>query len=379
MVAYEHLGYRFVGTDDGRIMHYKDEQFLARLFSFKTITSSSATLKAKNKVHAITAEYSLLAASGYGGEIIIADIFNPEKRFSLFHSKVTVSALLFLSKTQLIACNVNGEVFRIDLRSHEAKKLTTIKTDINSITFIKEHNALLIGAKDNFFTLIDTLTWTLLEQKFLLQNHIIDDAKEFFKTLSKEKLSKAIAKAREDFTRKAQSGYLTKTKPYQERNAKTPKEDTKALKKLQNAYDDNDFTHCYELIDTYNLTNTTLCDFFEKHWKKIVVKSERSALNGDAKEVIKIFDELLFIKTRAQKIGDFLRLAFFSKLEQLIQKDQHNTAQNLIYSYIDIFGYDVEISKIISEFELKSHQKIAIFFHQKDRVSRLAWRGYFQR
>ncbi len=140
--------------------------------------------------------------------------------------------------------------------------------------------------------------------------------------------------------------------------------------KLLLLYKKNRFRECYELIDMSNIEGLELVDLLEKHWIKLVLQCEQYALNGNIKEIKKSLGELISIKTRADKIGDLLRVAFFSKIELLIEEKNFNSAQNIIYSYIDIFGEDVELKESMKKFERESNIKLAITqkeHHNKDR------------
>lgn len=143
--------------------------------------------------------------------------------------------------------------------------------------------------------------------------------------------------------------------------------------KLLRLYKKNSFKECYELLDESNIKDLQLVELLEKHWVKLMIKCEDYALDGNIKEIKISLGELISTQTRADKIGDLLRLAFYSKITILIQDKNFNSAQNIIYSYIDIFGEDVEIKDIMKEFEKSSSNKLAITQKQLSRESRYGW------
>lgn len=144
------------------------------------------------------------------------------------------------------------------------------------------------------------------------------------------------------------------------------------IEKLQHAYKANNFALCYEILDTHhNLSFTDIGVLLEKHWSKIVQKSEECALKGNIKDIKATLGELIHVETRREKIGDLLRVSFHTKTKALMAKKSFKNAENIIYSYIDIFGLDNEISSIMKHYEAKSKLKLAIT--QDSRRTRDGW------
>ena len=141
--------------------------------------------------------------------------------------------------------------------------------------------------------------------------------------------------------------------------------------KLLHAYEKNNFKECYELIDRYSMENIELVTLLEKHWIKLMIECEDYALNGNVKAIKATLDELISTKTRVDKIGDLLRVAFHSKIKSLKESEKFATAENIIYSYIDIFGLDIEIKEIMKEFQKRSSKILAIT--QNEKVLRDNW------
>ena len=144
------------------------------------------------------------------------------------------------------------------------------------------------------------------------------------------------------------------------------------IEKLQSAYEENNFALCYEILDAHhNLSFTDIGMLLEKHWSKIVQKSEEFALQGNIKEIKATLGELIHVETRREKIGDLLRVSFHTKTKALMAKKSFKNAENIIYSYIDIFGLDNEIGSIMKHYEAKSKLKLAIT--QNSRQTRDGW------
>lgn len=144
--------------------------------------------------------------------------------------------------------------------------------------------------------------------------------------------------------------------------------------KLQNAYKANDFKTCYEVLDTNkNLNATELGILLNKHWAELVTECEEYALRGDAKSIKLALENLITITTRKDKIGDLLRVSFQSKIKAFIANKNYQGAQNIIYSYIDIFGNDNEMKSLMKTYEYLSASKLAITLENGERTPRDEW------
>ena len=150
--------------------------------------------------------------------------------------------------------------------------------------------------------------------------------------------------------------------------------DTKLLKKLQKSYQEEDFVSCYEIIDSTNtLDSLELTILLEKHWIKLMSKCEDYALEGDIKGIKSTLKELIRVKSRVDKIGDLLRLSFHIKIKELMTKKSFKSAENIIYSYIDIFGDDSELQFIKRTYQKVSRKILAITLSQNSHLARDNW------
>lgn len=150
--------------------------------------------------------------------------------------------------------------------------------------------------------------------------------------------------------------------------------DCNSVAKLQMHYEKNEFKSCYEIIDSnYNLDNLELTTLLEKHWTKIINQCEEAALKGDIKQIKSLLGELIGIKSRLDKIGDLLRLSFYIKIKALMAKRNFKSAENIIYSYIDIFGRDSEILAIMRLYEKTTKKRLAFTINQENYVARNNW------
>ncbi|WP_457743182.1 hypothetical protein [Sulfurimonas sp.] len=148
-----------------------------------------------------------------------------------------------------------------------------------------------------------------------------------------------------------------------------------AVENLLENYEENNFKRCYELIDEepFILLNLQLTKMLEKHWNKLINKSEKYALYGNIKGIKATLNELIITKTRAKRVGQLLRTSFIVQINDLIVDKKFKSAQNFIYSYIDIFGIDKDFYRIIKSYENKSSHKLAIISEKQDRLPRDSW------
>ncbi len=165
---------------------------------------------------------------------------------------------------------------------------------------------------------------------------------------------------------------------------KTPTADQKQLKELQifaklaamlkELYEKGEFIASYELIDNYQrLQDVALAQKLENEWAKLMQECEEYALKGDIKSIKMRLGALIELPTRLAKIGDLLRVSFHTKIKMLLAKRSFVSAQNILYSYIDIFGCDSEIRTLISIYEHLSGEKLAITLESERKIGRNDW------
>jgi len=147
-----------------------------------------------------------------------------------------------------------------------------------------------------------------------------------------------------------------------------------SVKKLLSCYEENDFQTCYALIDSdERLQKLEIAKLLEKHWQKLMIECENYAFQGDIQSIKETLHELISIPTRVQRTGDLLRLSFYTQIKHLINKNKFKSAENIIYSYIDIFGLDTEIKALMRTYEKLSGDKLAITENQNLTKERNAW------
>jgi len=146
----------------------------------------------------------------------------------------------------------------------------------------------------------------------------------------------------------------------------------KDVEKLQKAYKEDNFKLCYELIDSSaHLSSTELGEMLNRHWVTLICQCEDYSLKGNIKGIKSTLSELMSIESRKEKVGDLLRVSFHIKIKQLLGAKKFKNAENIIYSYLDIFGSDKEIKHIMKQYEKFARVKLAITTNKK--IARDAW------
>jgi len=135
---------------------------------------------------------------------------------------------------------------------------------------------------------------------------------------------------------------------------------SRIIYEFQESYKNNDFKHCYQLIDIFEyLKSLEIAKLLESHWKKLIKNCELFAFDGDINGIKNQLGELLYLKTRDKIITTLIKIAMCTKIDSLISQRKYKESENLIYIYIDMFAYTSEIKEIIKDFEISSKIKIA--------------------
>lgn len=133
------------------------------------------------------------------------------------------------------------------------------------------------------------------------------------------------------------------------------------LEILQKHYEKTDLKSCYKAMDMYpSLYSTQLGELLENHWKKLIEQCEEFALKGGIYDIKNLLGELITLKGRVEKIGDLFRLSFHVKIKNYLSKRSFKHTEKLIYSYLDTFGVDHEITQFMKKYEQKTGLKLAI-------------------
>ena len=279
----------------------------------------------------------------------------------------TLYEKLYLQVVEALCRHRTKEAHRV---LKEFSTLKEKKADINTLFQSFKHYKHLI-------TLVD-------EKKYLLAYGLVEKYPALKETKQYEEMQEQFQKAytlaeiamkigREDLAKNTLSPYiavlvkrpiiqeLLQNKKREKKAKKGNDTEKKELDSLNKYYQEDDFIHCYELLDKYQyLQQYELAKLLEKHWDKVINSCENVALKGDIKGVIEILGEFIDIATRVAKIEDLLQLAHHIKIKAYITRGESENAEYLLYKYLDIFGQNSEILLIMQDFESKFKKKLAI-------------------
>jgi len=162
--------------------------------------------------------------------------------------------------------------------------------------------------------------------------------------------------------------------PKYEKIATKLREESQNVKKLFDAFNDDDFFLCYKLMDSNcSLKNTDLAKHLQNRWYTIINECEKYAIQGKIDALEKSLGELKKLPSRSSKIGDLLRLAYNRKINYYIKKDNYKEAKKLILLYSNLFGSDMELKENIDFYTLNSSLSIKLSEQQKRRKPRDFW------
>ena len=149
----------------------------------------------------------------------------------------------------------------------------------------------------------------------------------------------------------------------------------RSTKELHKLYEAGEFVRCYELIDANHLLTQEflLVELLQNHWQKLIKKAEVLAQNGEFYELKELFGDLIFTESRQSVIRTLFCMSFWSKIEESLQKRDFDIVQKLLYTYLESFGYDSKVRELISHYEEKSKEKLAIIYGYKEPAFS-AWR-----
>ncbi len=100
---------------------------------------------------------------------------------------------------------------------------------------------------------------------------------------------------------------------------------------------------------------------------------EEYASKGNIKNIKITLGQLIELNARRDKIGDLLRVSFQVQIKFLLARKNFNSAKNIIYSYIDIFGTDTEMKSLMKKYEAISNKSLAITQNDGEYISRDNW------
>lgn len=192
------------------------------------------------------------------------------------------------------------------------------------------------------------------------------------KSLAKLPNYLTLLRAQESFVQEIYKAVLAFDMPIaKERLAKLPP--SKSLYSLQELYrgaellnelyENNDFRGCYNLLDTHPLLlQSELGTLLEKYLVKTLAKAREHAIAGEMAQIQKLFEKYSGIKSMEESIAHCYKLGFYAKIKLFLEQKEYENAEKLIYSYLDLFGEDIQITMIMKLFSATSPTPLALSY-----------------
>ncbi len=122
----------------------------------------------------------------------------------------------------------------------------------------------------------------------------------------------------------------------------------KKAKRLYEIHTDKMTLQYYELLDrSQDLADLPQAKAVEKAWKRIMIRCEKEALIGNTAEIKSILGPLIDLPTRAEKIGNILRVSYQMQIKYYLAHKQYIQTRTAIVHYLSLFGMDNEIRQLI--------------------------------
>ena len=137
------------------------------------------------------------------------------------------------------------------------------------------------------------------------------------------------------------------------------KEHLQITQELYNAYEEKEFHYCYELIDKNEFLETNkLAQFFEKHWRKLILKAQNYALAGDVQSIQKLFVKFKNLELRKERVEELIKLAFYTEIVSLLELKNYTIAKTFIDDYISLYDYDEMLIPLVEKFNIAAEEQI---------------------
>jgi len=146
------------------------------------------------------------------------------------------------------------------------------------------------------------------------------------------------------------------------------------VKKLLDAFNNDDFFLCYKLLDSNcSLKQTDIGKHLQNRWNLMINDCEKLAIRGKIDELENSLGKLKKLPSRSTKVGDLFRLAYQIKINYYIKKNLYKDAKEAILFYLNTFGIDLEMKNSINLYIKISSLKIPLTPMQSRRKPRDFW------
>ena len=163
------------GSKNGRVLQYRFDNgsLLARLCSFPYEVADKAKIR-QNFVSAFAIYENKLATSGFGGTIIVMDIYSRANKIALNNGISRTNALCFLDKNTLVSGNFDGVVKIFSIKNKKLlKEIDTPLNRIRQISLMPNPNFIMLCSNTNYITIIDIVNHKVVHNKYVTFKEIV--------------------------------------------------------------------------------------------------------------------------------------------------------------------------------------------------------------
>ncbi len=167
--------YLIAGSKNGRVLQYRfnSGSLLARLCSFPHEVADRAKIR-QNFVSAFAMHENKLAASGFGGTIVVIDIFSRANKIALNNGRSRTNALCFLDNDTLISGNFDGVVKIFSIKNKKIlKEIITPLNRIRQIVIMPNSNFIMLCSNTNYITIIDIKNYKITHNNYVEFKNIV--------------------------------------------------------------------------------------------------------------------------------------------------------------------------------------------------------------
>ncbi len=157
------------GSKNGRVLQYRfnSGSLIARLCSFPYEAVDRVKIR-QNFVSAFAMHESKLATSGYGGTIIVIDIYSRANKIALNNGRSRTNALCFLNSDTLLSGNFDGVVKIFSIKNKKLlKEIDTPLTRIRQIVLMPNPNFIMLCSNTNYITVIDIINYKIIHNNYI--------------------------------------------------------------------------------------------------------------------------------------------------------------------------------------------------------------------
>jgi len=157
------------GSKNGRVLQYRCDggSLLARLCSFPHETVDRSKIR-QNFVSAFAVNKNKLATSGFGGTIIIIDIYSRAHKIALENGRTRTNALCFLDDDTLVSGNFDGVVKIFSIKNKKLlKQIDTPLKTIRQIVVMPNPKFIMLCANTNYITIINVDTYKIIHNSYI--------------------------------------------------------------------------------------------------------------------------------------------------------------------------------------------------------------------